>query len=267
MTAPVFSVITVCRNAASEIADTAESVLSQDFTDYEWIVVDGASTDDTCGVARRHLDPTRDSLISEPDAGVYDAMNKGLRIASGEFVVFLNAGDLLAEERTLAIVGETIDETVDVVHGDVLFRLPRGELIHRRSKDVSAGVDRRLLASHQSVYIRRLLHLSQPFDTSLQISADFAVLAALHARGAKFHYLPVPLSITSLEPDAISIKGRAHMAWEDVRVNRSVRGMSALGVYAIYLKTRTRIAVVSTLKALPPWAFDRLPKRFRERIY
>lgn len=267
MTGPVFSVITACRNAASEIADTAESVLSQDFTDYEWIVVDGASTDDTCGVARRYLDPTRDSLISEPDAGVYDAMNKGLRIASGEFVVFLNAGDLLAEERTLAIVREAIDETVDVVHGDVLFRLPRGELIHRRSKDVSAGVDRRLFASHQSVYIRRLMHLSQPFDTSLQISADFAALAALHARGAKFRYLPVPLSITTVEPHSISVKGRALLAREDLRINRSIRELLLPRAYAIYVWTRIRMSIVSALKALPPSVLHHFPVRLRRRIY
>jgi glycosyltransferase involved in cell wall biosynthesis len=267
MNAPFISVITVCRNAAAAIPATAESLLAQNFTDYEWIVIDGASTDDTCDIVQAYLDSTRDTILSEPDDGVYDAMNKGLRIARGEFVLFLNAGDLLAEQRTLSIVREAIDETVDVLHGDVIFSLPRGDLIHRSSNDASSGVDRQLFASHQSFYVRRTLHLRYPFDTSLKISADFAAIAVLHAKGAKFHYLPLPLSITALEPNAISVKGRAHMVWEDTRVNRQIRGMSPLRAYGTYLKTRTKVRVVSAVMALPPWAFHRLPTRFRKRIY
>jgi len=267
MSAPFFSVITACRNAASVLPATAKSLRAQNFTDYEWIIVDGASDDDSCDIARQYMDANRDTLLSEADDGVYDAMNKGLCLASGEFVLFLNAGDELAEDCTLAIVRDAIDETVDVLHGDVLFRLSRGDLIHRRSREASAGVDRRLLASHQSVYVRRTLHLHQQFDTSLRISADFAVIAALHSSGARFRYLPVPLSIAMVEPDAISVKGRAQMVWEDTRVNRSVRGMTPLHAYAIYLKTRIKVGAVSALMALPPWAFQRLPARMRERIY
>jgi putative colanic acid biosynthesis glycosyltransferase len=259
MKVPFFSVITVCHNAAAAMPATAESLLAQNLTDYEWIVIDGASTDDTCEIAQAYLDSTRDTILSEPDDGVYDAMNKGLRIASGEFVLFLNAGDLLAEQRTLSIVREEIDETVDVLHGDVIFSLPRGDLIHRRSKDASSGVDRQLFASHQSVYVRRTLHLRYPFDTSLKISADFAAIASLHAKGAKFYYLPMPLSIT--------VKGRAHMVWEDARVNRQVRGMSPLRAYGTYLKARTKVSVVSAVMALPPCTFHRLPVCFRKRIY
>ncbi len=267
MNAPFFSVITVCRNAETVLAATAESLRVQDFTDYEWIVVDGDSTDNTCDTARKYLDATRDMIVSEPDDGVYFAMNKGLRLARGEFVLFINAGDVFADEGTLTQVRKAIDNTVDVLHGDALFRLPRGDLFYRRSKDVSAGFDRRLLSCHQSFYVRRAMHLRHPFDTSLRISADFAVLAALHSSGARFRYLPVALSVYMLEPDAISMIGRPRTAWEDIRVNRGILGMSRLRAYAIYLAARMRIGVVSILKALPAWAFRLLPARLRRRVY
>ena len=77
MNAPFFSVITVCRNAESVLGATAESLRVQGFTDYEWVVVDGDSTDNTCDIARKYLDAMRDIIVSEPDDGVYFAMNIG----------------------------------------------------------------------------------------------------------------------------------------------------------------------------------------------
>ena len=109
------------------------------------------------------------------------------------------------------------------------------------------------------------MHLCHPFATSRRISADFAMLAALHSSGARFRYFPVALSVTTLEPDAISMKGRPRMAWEDIRVNRGILGMSRLRAYAIYLAARMRIGVVSRLKALPTWAYRLLPARARRR--
>jgi len=265
--APFFTVITACRNAEHSLDVTASSLRAQRFTDYEWIVVDGASTDNTCDVARRYIDSRRDTLISKPDRGVYFAMNTGLRFARGAFVLFLNAGDRLAEPETLTTVYGAIDQSVDVLHGDVIFVTERGDMIPRSSKDATGGVDRQLLASHQSVYVRRSIHFQIPFDTDLRISADFKVFAMLHAAGARFRYLPEPLSITTLEDNSISVRGRARMAWEDFNVNRSVRGMSWLQSAALLAKTQAKIAVIVTLKRLPDLIFLRIPDCVRKRIY
>jgi glycosyltransferase involved in cell wall biosynthesis len=265
--APFFSVVTVCRNAAHVLEVTASSLRSQTFTDYEWVVVDGASTDRTCDVARRYIDPHHDTLISEPDGGVYFAMNKGLRLARGQFVLFLNAGDRFAAAETLTTVHSAIDDSVDVLHGDVVFLTARGDMIPRSSKHAAEGIDRRLLASHQSVYVRRSTHLRIPFDTSLRISADFKALAMLHAAGARFRYLPEPLSITTLEDSSISVRGRAPMAWEDFGINRRIRGMPWPQAFSLLVKTRIKISVIWTLKRLPELVFQRIPPRVRKRIY
>jgi len=265
--APYFSVITVCRNAEAVLAGTAQSLRDQTFTDHEWIVVDGASTDRTCDIARRFLDPAKDTMVSEPDDGVYYAMNKALRLARGEFVLFLNAGDVFAETSILAQVQAQLDDTVDVLHGDAIFRDWADRSIYRASKDSADGVDRRVLASHQSTYIRRTLHLQHPFDTGLRISADYACLASLYAAGARFKYLPRALSTTSRDLGSISMRGRPRMAWEDVSVNRTIRKMSRGRAYGLYAKTRVRDAVVTTLRSLPGWAFALLPAGIRRRVY
>ena len=264
---PLFSVITACRNAEDALGRTALSLRGQSFTDYEWIVVDGASTDKTCDVARDYLDPLRDTLISEPDEGVYFAMNTGLLLARGTFVLFLNAGDRFPDAKTLASVCCAIDDGVDVLHGDVIFLTGRGNLIHRPSKEIAGCVNRRLLASHQSIYVRRTMHLRNPFDTRVRISADFKVIAMLHAAGARFRYLPLPLSVTTLEDSSISVKGRAQMAWEDFSINRQICGMTWPQAFGLFAKTRTRMAVVSSLKRLPDFLFRVIPGRARDRIY
>lgn len=90
--APLFAIITVCRNAAGTIGRTIASVDAQTFTDYEHLIVDGASTDATCDVASASGSPRR-RIVSEPDRGIYDAMNKGMAMTRGKYLIFLNAGD------------------------------------------------------------------------------------------------------------------------------------------------------------------------------
>jgi len=124
MDAPLISIVTVCRNAGSVIETTARSITEQSFIDFEWIVIDGASTDDTL----TNLAPFRSRikhLISEPDHGIYDAMNKGLRVARGQFVYFLNAGDWLTHYRILEeVVMAPLSPEYALVYGGVRFLDP-----------------------------------------------------------------------------------------------------------------------------------------------
>lgn len=264
---PFFSVITVCRNAAPVLAATAESLRAQDFTDFEWIVVDGASTDDTCDIARRYLNLARDRLLSEPDDGLYFAMNKGLRMARGEVVQFLNAGDSYAAEDVLTRVHEAFTDAVDAVYGDTLLALADGRVVLRRAGDVGVMVRRRMPFSHQSLFVRRTLHLRHPFDESMRIAADYAVIASLHKAGARMLYLPEPLNVNTIEPEAVSFRGRAHSAAEDYHVHRRILGMSRFAATRRYLRKRAMIVATRNLQALPRWVFRRLPKRLRARIY
>lgn len=107
---PRFSIITACYNAASTLGSTICSVLSQDFAELEHIVVDGQSTDQSVGVASSFAD-RRLRILSGPDRGVYDAMNKGAAVARGEYLLFLNADDLFATSTALSLIAAAADAT------------------------------------------------------------------------------------------------------------------------------------------------------------
>ena len=117
MNQPLLSIITVTWNAAGVIAPTIASLKAQTCRDFEWLVIDGASRDNTLSLVREAgIDGTR--VVSEPDSGLYDAMNKGLARACGRYVLFLNAGDALADADTLARYAAAAGEgDPDVIYG------------------------------------------------------------------------------------------------------------------------------------------------------
>ena len=124
MSTPVLSIITVCFNACNELQNTVKNVLAQEWTNFEYLVIDGASTDDTVSFLEQSttLFAAKEipfHFISEKDHGIYDAMNKGTRIASGDWLLFLNAGDLLYKPDVLKKVFE-ISHSADILYGDTI---------------------------------------------------------------------------------------------------------------------------------------------------
>lgn len=118
------TIITVCYNAVNTIEDTLLSVQNQNYSEIEHIVVDGASTDGTLDILKKHAN-TIDLLISEKDNGIYDAMNKGLQKASGEVVGFLNADDIFASSFSVSTIAKTFAHAkVDAVYGDLIYFSP-----------------------------------------------------------------------------------------------------------------------------------------------
>ena len=264
---PLFSIITVVLNDPNGIRKTAESIQVQTEYSYEWIVVDGLSVDDTCEVIRKYQVQGRDTLVSERDSGVYHAMNKGLNAASGEFVVFLNAGDRLYKSTVLADVKEVISPTIDVIHGDVVFDTERVGYIVRHSVDSTDGINRRVFASHQSVFIRRLVHLSHQFNTDFHYAADYAVFSSLYMSGFHLHYLSEPLSITDINKSSLSVKNRYTMARENYVIDRSILKDSYLYSSLNYFQAFIKITIVRILLILPGPLFRALPKKITKKVY
>ncbi len=120
---PKFSIITIVYNGECFIEGTMQSVLNQTFTDYEYIIIDGASKDSTVSLIQEFAQSTPLSIkwISEPDKGLYDAMNKGLRLATGDFLLFLNAGDRLFESTTLEKIATACTLTTDILYGETML--------------------------------------------------------------------------------------------------------------------------------------------------
>lgn len=125
---PKISIITVCFNADKFIGDNIISVNNQDYANIEHIFVDGSSNDNTVSIIKNMV-RTNHTLISEPDMGIYNAMNKGIGLASGEYVIFLNSDDMFSDHNTITKYVETINQnSADIVFSDILF-------IKRSSKD------------------------------------------------------------------------------------------------------------------------------------
>ena len=138
---PKFSIITVTYNAAAVIEDTLQSVITQTYKNIEYIIIDGASTDRTMeiiGRYRKHIH----TVVSEPDRGLYDAMNKGIRLATGDYVCFLNAGDELHEDDTLQLIVHSLTGLTglpDVIYGRTAIVDEEGHFLRmRRHGTVSA---------------------------------------------------------------------------------------------------------------------------------
>jgi glycosyltransferase involved in cell wall biosynthesis len=120
---PIFSIITVVYNGESLIDLTIQSVSNQTFTNYEYIIIDGSSKDNTLEIIKQNAKkyPLSISWISEKDKGLYDAMNKGLRMAKGDFVLFMNAGDCFFDHEVLAKIASKITPQTDVLYGETML--------------------------------------------------------------------------------------------------------------------------------------------------
>jgi glycosyltransferase involved in cell wall biosynthesis len=193
------SVITVSFNSASTIVDTLRSVNEQSHRDIEHIVIDGASNDDTVALVRRHGRRVA-HLVTERDRGIYDAMNKGLALARGDYVGFLNADDYFADCGVLSKIAHAMQlKTIDACYGDLVFVDPADSkriVRYWRSRRYEQGLcSRGWMPAHPTFYARRSVYERYgSFDLSFRIAADFEMsLRLLDVAGLRTVYIPETL--------------------------------------------------------------------------
>lgn len=216
------SVITVSYNAAATIEDTIKSVLGQSYQNTEYIVVDGGSSDDTVNILERY-DASLSRWVSEPDEGLYDAMNKGLAMATGDYVGFLNADDFFAHPNALTAIADRLNNTkADMTFGNCLIVDARNtnETVRFYNSWRFRPWHMRFgnMPPHASVYVRRDLLLAEKgFRTDLKIAADFDLLVRLILkRQSSLAYVP---GITSINRSGgVSTQGLK----STIRINREI---------------------------------------------
>ena len=176
------SIITVCYNSAATIERTLKSVAMQSWPTIEHIVVDGASKDATMAAIEAHRSSLT-AVISEPDSGVYDAMNKGVALATGDVVVFLNADDFYVDNEVLSRVATAMQtEGLDALYGDVaFFRAGESEKIVRRydsGRFRPSRIGSGWMPAHPALFVRRaLFERFGLFRTDYRIAGDFEFIA------------------------------------------------------------------------------------------
>ena len=172
---PTFSIVSITFRDLPGLKKTINSVLYQTFEDYEWIVIDGNSGVEVCsflsGISDHRL-----KWVSESDSGIFDAMNKGLSMATGEYVVFLNGGDVFASPDTLESVAKFKSDDADLIYGDCVLVFENGDEHHkpaRSHKTIWYG----MFANHQAMFFRRIQTIGLRFREELKVAGDYCFTA------------------------------------------------------------------------------------------
>lgn len=187
------SIITVCYNNQEGLRKTADSIMSQTFRAFEWIVIDGGSSDGTKEYLET-LSPQPDQWVSERDGGVYFGMNKGLAMAHGEYVMFLNSGDYFHSPESLQTFLST-PLLADVEYGDLMFVSERDSHLCPFDREVDLCFLAKYSLPHPSSMIRTsVLRELEGYDTNLRIVSDWKAWIEMYLKGCSFAHRPVCLS-------------------------------------------------------------------------
>lgn len=248
---PAFSVIIASRNAAQHIGETLDSLLAFGDARCEVIVVDGNSSDSTTDVLAQY-EPRFDGRlkwISEPDSGIYDAMNKGLAMASAEWVVFLGADDRIAQGALSAVERCAADaEGPQIVCGATRVFGGGADFIESPRSFRAARIPKRAPARHQSIYVRRQALLSiGGFDTRWPIAADYEAYLRLCEANAEQALTDAVLSEFRLGGVSSTLKVRTAAEYRDIRI---AHGAKPVIEHLVMLKSLVAVWVFAALRRL-----------------
>jgi putative colanic acid biosynthesis glycosyltransferase len=196
-----FSVITIVYNGHKHIQATVESVISQTHNDFQYIVIDGNSHDGTCKILD-HYSEYLDVFISEPDAGIYDAMNKGLRQATGDYVVFMNCGDEFSDTSVLERLNAHIQScpsSPDFIYGNTLIRQADGQVHLKKARNYRYKWYG-MFTIHQSMFYKLsvIRQYDLVFNTNYKIAGDYQFTLEFIGKAREITFLDSTISIFSM---------------------------------------------------------------------
>ncbi len=193
----LISLITICKNSAETIEQTIDSVLSQDSTNFEYIIIDGKSTDTTLEIIEKYIPKFLNSgitikIVSEKDKGISDAFNKGLYFSSGDLIGFVNSDDWL-EPDCISILNYYLDDKHDIYCGSIRVhdKFNKNTKI-RKSRPYLLALG--MYINHPATFVKRKLALAHKFDTNLKIAMDYDYLLRLSKKGARIKVIDKVLS-------------------------------------------------------------------------
>ncbi len=202
----VLSIITVCLNEQQRIKYTAESIINQSYNKFEWIVIDGGSTDSTLSILEKY-ESHIDLLVSESDNGIYDAMNKGVELSNGEYLLFLNGGDYFYSDNVISKVWESLNGYNDIVYGHIkYFKKDGGHYTWLAPLHVGKTFFFSDTLRHSSSFFHSRLFKDPPrlYQTTYSIAADVEFYLYCQIKiGAKFKLNDQVISIFNL--DGVSV--------------------------------------------------------------
>lgn len=193
MKSPLISIITVCYNALPEIEYTILSVINQTYSNIEYIIIDGGSTDGSIDIIKKYENKIS-YWVSEPDNGIYDAMNKGISLANGEWINFINSGDKFHNSTSLnAMFCKNVPDDKIVLYGDTCLSVYDHKFFYAASP--IEDMQRRIPFCHQSTFVRAKYIKKHPFDLKFKVAADYKLFYNIYTSHENaFHYMPFIIS-------------------------------------------------------------------------
>lgn len=239
------SIITAVYNNRETIANALDSALAQDYPNVELIVIDGGSTDGTLQVLQGYADRLA-VLVSEPDRGIYEALNKGIERASGDVVGFLHSDDLLAHESVLSRISAAFaDPAVDAAYGDLLYvrKDDPSRVVRRWRADAftPAKLARGWMPPHPTLYVRRGVYDQHGvFDTSYRIAADYDFVLRFFGR-TKGEIRYIPEVLVKMRVGGASNRSLGNIVRKSSEDWRALRKNGIGGVGALVWKNLSKI--------------------------
>jgi len=215
MNHPRVSVVTVCYNSVDELEKTIMSVLHQTYSDIEYLVIDGGSTDGTIDVIKKYSDRIA-FWVSEHDKGIYDAMNKGILHATGEWIHFLNAGDVYHGDSVLSDFIPQIANTTQIAYGDTQYVFPTVSKV-RKALPLNK-MDQMMPMGHPASFVRLSYQKEHLFDISYRSSGDYKFFYNSYYR-EKVNFQYIPLVVAEFDAEGgISTSNPFLVIKEDARL-------------------------------------------------
>jgi glycosyltransferase involved in cell wall biosynthesis len=244
---PKISIITVNFNMADQIAGTLDSVLAQDYPNFESIVIDGASTDGSQAIIASY-GARLACFVSEQDRNLYDGMNKGVRAATGDWVLFMNSGDRFADHRVLSEMFAADHSDADALYGHHVRRYPAHGIDRTIRAESPTVLPLRMHCSHQSLFMRREILLRRPFSLSL-LAADYDAILAAYLDGRRFKLVECVVAVASV--GGRSDTNRLIVLMQRISI---VRRHGLLNLYTAfhYAMLIARVMVADPLKRILP---------------
>lgn len=228
MNNPKISVVTVCYNAVETIEKTILSVINQAYQNIEYIVIDGGSKDGTVDVINKYRDKIA-YFVSEPDKGIYDAMNKGIKAATGDWINFMNAGDGFHNDYVVNEFVQHADTKYDIIYGSIIKVLP--DIQYRYDPYPIEMMDKCMILPHQGTFIKTTFHKQHLFDISFRSSGDYHFFYnAYYHYGAKFQQIDLvvadfdesggmsKINIKTARMEDLRIWGKEHRLYPAIRI-------------------------------------------------
>lgn len=236
------SVVTVCYNAADTLEKTMLSVFNQTYHDIEYIIIDGGSTDGTVDIIHRYADRIA-YWVSEPDKGIYDAMNKGIKVATGEWINFMNAGDYFYKEISIETIFNDTDccNNADVIYGDSLEKDFNDSVVYRYASPDFFLLNKYPVYRHGASFVRASIQKINKFDLSKSnqfgYALDYNCIFSLYNQGARFCKVDEIVMVYNKEgvsdnpARSIKYNFRISHQYEKVRFGNLLYYMLSLGKY------------------------------------